>query len=63
MSSPNLSRVKKRRNEKGWLWSRVFGLGVCACCCAGVKKWETATASIAAGFHISLRRFSDHKAV
>ena len=52
MSSPNLSRVfkKKRRNEKGWLWSRVGGAVA-----AGVKM-ETAMASIATGFHVSLGR-------
>jgi hypothetical protein len=58
MSSPNLSRVKKKKEKlKGVVveWNGLVWVCMCVVA-AGVKRWETAMASIAAGFRISLWR-------
>jgi hypothetical protein len=58
MSSANLSRVKKKKEKrKGVVVGREVWFGaVYVVVAAGVKRRETAMASIAAGFRISLWR-------
>ena len=48
---------KKGETKRGGCGVEGFGSGVCMCVvAAGVKRWKTAMASIAAGFRISLWR-------